>query len=158
MYSFIKSDREEIYKVRFYISLSKNTNMYYIKNASCFPLKYKQHNCFFNMDYNLKILLNYICELNDHFWRSCDSEDWSNDAENAALATGINDILNRKVHLNFKNILKYCCFCGSIKTASVSRRDFYQKHYRPRTSEEQVYNIIQCQILKFEPGTLIQNQ
>ncbi len=59
------------------------------------------------MDYNLKILLNYICELNDHFWRSCDSEDWSNDAENAALATGINDILNRNVYFNFKNIAAF---------------------------------------------------
>ncbi len=26
------------------------------------------------------------------FWRSCDTEDWSNDAENAALTTGINHI------------------------------------------------------------------
>ncbi len=24
------------------------------------------------------------------FWRSCDTEDWSNDAENSALITGIN--------------------------------------------------------------------
>ncbi len=107
------------------------------------------------MDYNLKILLNYISELNDHSWRSCDSEDWSNDAENAALATGINYILNRKVYFSFKNI---AAFAVQLKAASVSRRDFYQKHDRPRTSEEQVYNIIQCQILKFEPRTLIQNQ
>ncbi len=27
------------------------------------------------------------------FWRSCDTEDWSNDAENTALITGINYIL-----------------------------------------------------------------
>ncbi len=26
------------------------------------------------------------------FWRSCDNEDWSNDAENTALITGINYI------------------------------------------------------------------
>ncbi len=30
--------------------------------------------------------------LND-FWRSCDTEDWSNDTENSALITGINYIL-----------------------------------------------------------------
>ncbi len=28
------------------------------------------------------------------FWRSCDTEDWSNDAENTALITEINDILH----------------------------------------------------------------
>ncbi len=27
------------------------------------------------------------------FWRSCDTEDWSNDAENTALITAINDIV-----------------------------------------------------------------
>ncbi len=27
------------------------------------------------------------------FWRSCDTEDWSNDAENSALITEMNDIL-----------------------------------------------------------------
>ncbi len=27
------------------------------------------------------------------FWRSCDTEDWSNDAENTALITEINYIL-----------------------------------------------------------------
>ncbi len=37
-------------------------------------------------------------EQNDHyyddFWRSCDTEDWRNDAENTALITEINDILH----------------------------------------------------------------
>ncbi len=28
-----------------------------------------------------------------YFWRSCDTEDWSNDAENSALITEINYIL-----------------------------------------------------------------
>ncbi len=29
----------------------------------------------------------------EYFWRSCDTEDWSNDAENSALITEINYIL-----------------------------------------------------------------
>ncbi len=46
---------------------------------------------------------------------SCDTEDWSNDAENSALIKGINYILNilniwkiyANSHLNCKNILQY---------------------------------------------------
>ncbi len=40
----------------------------------------------FNIDNNQK----YFCKsvyYND-FWRSCDTEDWRNDAENTALITG----------------------------------------------------------------------
>ncbi len=33
-----------------------------------------------------------ISILND-FWRSCDTEDWSDDAENSSYITGINYIL-----------------------------------------------------------------
>ncbi len=36
---------------------------------------------------------------------SCDTEDWSNVAENSALITGINYII-----LNCNNILQYYCF------------------------------------------------
>ncbi len=32
-------------------------------------------------------------QINIDFWRSCDTEDWSNDAENTALITEINDSL-----------------------------------------------------------------
>ncbi len=45
---------------------------------------------------------------------SCDTEDWSNDAENSALITGINYILKyiqiEKVHLNCNNISQYYWF------------------------------------------------
>ncbi len=47
------------------------------------------------------------------FWRSCDTEDWSNDAENTALITGINYILQyitqKTVVLNGNNILEFYC-------------------------------------------------
>ncbi len=34
------------------------------------------------------------------FWRSCDTEAWSNDAENTALITEINDILKSVIIQN----------------------------------------------------------
>ncbi len=37
-------------------------------------------------------ILKIFTYYND-FWRSCDTEDWSNDAENSALITEINYIL-----------------------------------------------------------------
>ncbi len=62
--------------------------------------------------------------LND-FWTSCD---WSNDAKNSALITGINYIL--KYILNIKNISQYYCFCcilDQTNTGLVNRRDFFKK-------------------------------
>ncbi len=43
---------------------------------------------------------------------SCDTEDWSNDAENSALITEINDILysiysNRKLEMLFETIITF---------------------------------------------------
>ncbi len=63
--------------------------------------------------------------LND-FWTSCD---WSNDAKNSALITGINYIL--KYILNIKNISQYYCFCcilDQTNTGFVNRRDFFKKN------------------------------
>ncbi len=52
----------------------------------------------FNIDNNQKCFLSnksaYYCD----FWRSCDTEDWSNDAENTALITEINDI-SQYIHI-----------------------------------------------------------
>ncbi len=62
--------------------------------------------------------------LND-FWTS---RDWSNDAENSALITGINYIL--KYILNIKNISQYYCFCcilDQTNTGLANRRDFFKK-------------------------------
>ncbi len=42
---------------------------------------------------NNKYLLSSKSAYYYDFWRSCDSEDWSNDAENTALITEINYIL-----------------------------------------------------------------
>ncbi len=47
--------------------------------------KNKQHNCFQNR--------NVSWAANQHIRGSCDTEDWSNDAENTALITEINYIL-----------------------------------------------------------------
>ncbi len=53
----------------------------------------KQHKTVFNIDINQKYLLSSESVYYYDFWRSCDSEDWSNDAEYSALITGINYVL-----------------------------------------------------------------
>ncbi len=55
----------------------------------------KQHNSF-NID-------NKSAYQND-FWRSCDTEDWSNDAENSALITEI----NIKKYIKIENCILNC--------------------------------------------------
>ncbi len=57
-------------------------------NVSRFPQKYEIAQLFST----LIIIRNKSVYSND-FWRSCDTEDWSNDAENTALITEINYIL-----------------------------------------------------------------
>ncbi len=54
-----------------------------------FPQKY----LFFNIDNNQKCFLSSKSAYYYDFWRSCDTEDWSNNAENTALITEINYIL-----------------------------------------------------------------
>ncbi len=36
---------------------------------------------------------------------SCDTEDWSNDAENSALITGINDIQTENIYIHLYTII-----------------------------------------------------
>ncbi len=43
-----------------------------------------------NIDNNQKCFLSSKSAYYYDFWRSCDTEDWSNDAENTALITEIN--------------------------------------------------------------------
>ncbi len=67
---------------------------------------------------------------------SCDAEDWSNDAENSALITGINYILTY-IHIEntfyivviFHKITGF--FLWSNNAALLSRRDFFQNHLKP---------------------------
>ncbi len=47
----------------------------------------------FNIDNNQKCFLSSKSAYYYDFWRSCDTEDWSNDAENTALITEINYII-----------------------------------------------------------------
>ncbi len=47
----------------------------------------------FNIDNNQKCFLSSKSSYYYDFWRSCDTEDWSNDAENTALITEINYML-----------------------------------------------------------------
>ncbi len=62
--------------------------------------------------------------------RSCDTEDWSNDAENSALITGINYIWKHSKLKTKKlnNISQYYCFYWiliQINAALVSLRNFF---------------------------------
>ncbi len=72
--------------------------------------------------------------------------DWSNDAENSALITGINYIL--KYILNIKNISQYYCFCcilDQTNTGLVNRREFFKKKNQNLTVQKllngSVYHI-----------------
>ncbi len=74
----------------------------------------KQLNCFLT----LLIIINVCCAANQHIRMisegSCDTEDWSNDAKNSALITGINYILQyiqiEDSILNCKNVSQYYWF------------------------------------------------
>ncbi len=64
----------------------------------------------------------------------CDTEDWSNNAENSALITEINYILKyiqtENIYLNCNIISQYYsfyCIFDQINAALLSRRDFFQK-------------------------------
>ncbi len=66
---------------------------------------------------------------------SWDTEDWSNDPENSALITAINDILkyitieNSYFQLQYYfTILQFYCIFNQINAALVSIKDFFQKH------------------------------
>ncbi len=54
----------------------------------------------FNIDNNQKCFLSSKSAYYYDFWRSCDTEDWSNDAENTALITEIN---YRLTHIHIEN-------------------------------------------------------
>ncbi len=57
---------------------------YFFLKYHDFHKNIKQHNCFNTDDNNTCFLNNKPVYQND-FWRFCDTEDWSNDAENTAL-------------------------------------------------------------------------
>ncbi len=81
----------------------------------------------FNIENNNKCLLSSISVYYYDFWRSCDTEDWSNDAENTALITEINYILTH-IHIEnsyFKLLIIFHNF--TIFTVFLSIRVFFQK-------------------------------
>ncbi len=81
----------------------------------------------FNIDNNQKCFLSSKSAYYYDFWRSCDTEDWSNDAENTALITEINysltDIHIENSFLNCNNISLFFTLFYQINAALVSRRD-----------------------------------
>ncbi len=84
----------------------------------------------------LIIIRNVSWAANQHirwFWRSGDTEDWSNDAENTALITEINyslQIFTQKTAIsNTNNISQFWLYFWLNKCSLVSRRDFFRKNH-----------------------------
>ncbi len=83
----------------------------------------------FNIDNNQKCFLSSKSVYYYDFWRSCDTEVWSNDAENSVLITEINYILTLYSHRKqiFHIIKRFHYFekILPINAALVSRRDIH---------------------------------
>ncbi len=72
------------------------------------------------------MFLEHQISISNDFWRSCDTEDWSNDAENTALITAINYILqyilteNRYFNITiFYGVWSNKCSFGKQKRLSL---------------------------------------
>ncbi len=62
---------------------------------------------------------------------SCDTEGWSNDAENTALIKAIDYILKYITNILNCSISQYCiffCIFDQINAGLMSIRDLFQKH------------------------------
>ncbi len=68
---------------------------------------------------------------------SCDTEDWSNDAENSGLhpRNKLHLTKSKKYIFNCNNISRFYCNFDQINAALVSRKDF-SRSYRPQTFEQ----------------------
>ncbi len=81
-----------------------------------------------------KYLALIILIINQHFKiiskRSCDTEEWSNDAENSALITRINYILQYiKTQTIIYIVITFFKIFDQINAAFMSRRDFFKKSH-----------------------------
>ncbi len=90
----IKSDSQDIYNITKRFLFQINTVLLnFLVICESWKIKcisfHKNINVF-NIDNNQKCLLSSKSAYYYDFWRSCDTEDWSNDAENTALITEIN--------------------------------------------------------------------
>ncbi len=112
---------------------------------SCF-----QHNN--NNNNNKMFFLSSKSAYQNDFWRSCDTEDWSNDAENTAAHHRNKLQFNTysDTMLKIKNISQYFCFCctlDQINAGLVSRKDFF-KNIKNLTVQKlltgSVYHTLPC--------------
>ncbi len=67
------------------------------------------------------MFLDHKSVYENDFWRSCDAEDWRNDAENTDFITEINSLLKyieiENRYLNCYNILNFYSIFDQINTA-----------------------------------------
>ncbi len=92
----IKSDSKDLQYIFFLIN-AVLLNFLFIKESwkikyITFSTKIWSSTTVFNIDNNQKWFLSSKSVYYNDFWRSCDTEDWSNDAENTDLITEINYI------------------------------------------------------------------
>ncbi len=114
--TFINSDSRHLYK--YFIS---NKCYLFIPKNSMYHVFHKIWTIF-NTDNNEKYFLSSKSAYYNDFWRSCDTDDCSNDAENTTLITEINYILlynKHRYHSYFKtnNISNFYSIFVKINTA-----------------------------------------
>ncbi len=83
-------------------------------SLKCIMVSTKIRTTVFNID-NEKYFLSSKSFYENDFWRSCDTEDWRNDAENTTLITEIHYIL-KYIHIenSYFNILQYDRFTAFV--------------------------------------------
>ncbi len=125
------------------ISISNNVllNFLFIKESwkiQCITVSTKilGSTTVFNIDNNQKCFLSSKSVYYNDFWRSCDTEDWRNDAENTAAhhrhKLQFKMYWQKMVILKCINISHYhsfYCIFGQINAGLVSLRDFFQKRF-----------------------------
>ncbi len=88
----------------------------------------------FNIDNNHKCFLSSKSAYYYDFCRSCDTEDWSNYAENTDLITEINysltDIHIENSNLHYKNISQFFQYIWSNKCSLCEQKRLFQKHLK----------------------------
>ncbi len=88
----------------------------------------------FNIDNNQKCFLSSKSAYYYDFWRSCDTEDWSNDAENTALITEINYSLTH-IHIEISylicnNISQFLLDFWRITCSLAEQKRLFKSLYR----------------------------
>ncbi len=125
----IKSDSKLIYKIFIFQINAVLLNCLFIqeswKKKTWFLTKILCSTTVFNIDNNQKCFLSSKSAYQNDFWRSCDTEDWSNDAENTAAHHRNKLQFNRYSHRKqlFEIVIIIQCFQSNTVLLSRSGCD-----------------------------------